>query len=268
MIGKWGKLAFAALLFGGGQAVCAAGADHAAPAEAEARNLVEVPGVPYLSQFPELPTGCEATAVAMLLQWEDLDVSKEEVASIIPREPMPGLEEGEDGEEAALMTGGNPNEAFIGDPESVGFGVYHKPVADAIDHYLPGQAKDLTGISFEGLLHVVENGSPVVVWATVDMAEPELYAEWTDRAGHTVAWYEPEHAMTLVGYDDERVYVHDPYSGGEGVYERELFRDRWEKMGSQAVAIARKSGSGEAESARGSIELSDGRRRRERPWFC
>lgn len=243
MLAQLNKLALAALLLLGGSGACLA-VSHSALAEEsiDEASSVEVADVPVLSQFPELPTGCEATAATMLLQWGGVEVSKEEIAAAIPRQPMPEWSVTEDGEETALMLGANPNEVFVGDPESVGFGVYHKPVADVINLFLPERVKDLSGISFEGLLEAMkENQAPAVVWATVDMTELELFAEWTDPYGGVVQWYEPEHAMTLVGFDDDYVYVNDPYRGQQSAYERELFRDRWERMGSQAVTVGRAS---------------------------
>ena len=41
-------------------------------------------GVPYLSQEGALPTGCEATSTAMVLQYWGLDISPEEVAYLLP----------------------------------------------------------------------------------------------------------------------------------------------------------------------------------------
>lgn len=52
-------------------------------------NDYEIPDVPVLSQNPELPTGCEATATTMLLQWAGVQVNKSEVADALPKEDMP-----------------------------------------------------------------------------------------------------------------------------------------------------------------------------------
>ncbi|MDR1449660.1 MAG: C39 family peptidase, partial [Propionibacteriaceae bacterium] len=62
--------------------------------------------VPYLSQLPELPTGCEATAIAMLLQYAGLDWSKLDVADALP-------------------VSGDPNRGFYGDPHSWNGGVIY-----------------------------------------------------------------------------------------------------------------------------------------------
>lgn len=44
--------------------------------------------VPYLSQEDILPTGCEAVSAAMVLQYWGVDVTPEEVASMLPCAPL------------------------------------------------------------------------------------------------------------------------------------------------------------------------------------
>ena len=192
-----------------------------------------IDGVPVILQYPLLPTGCEATALTMLLNWAGIAVEKHEVADALVKEPNPF-------EEAGEWKGGNPYRAFIGDPYSKeSYGTFHGPIASLLDQYLPGRADDLTGTTFEGLLSVIDAGKPAVVWATIEMKEPRHTTSWRDirDPGTEIRWLSPEHCMTLVGYDDSRVIINDPHTGKEESYARELFQQRWEQLGRQAVTV-------------------------------
>jgi uncharacterized protein YvpB len=191
----------------------------------------KVEGVPIIGQYPELPTGCEATALTMLLNWAGVEVEKREVAQSLPKESTPR-------EQAGVMVGGHPNRAFIGDPFTAdSYGVFHQPIAKLLDSYLPGRALDLTGITFDELL-AISVSRPVVVWATIELKKPRVVITWRDEQTHElIHWQSPEHCMTLVGYDQEHVLIHDPHTGGCEAYERDLFQNRWEQLGCQAVTV-------------------------------
>lgn len=57
------------------------------PRQAAASQEVQLE-VPYLSQEDILPTGCEAVSAAMVLQYWEVDVTPEEVASMLPCAPL------------------------------------------------------------------------------------------------------------------------------------------------------------------------------------
>lgn len=198
-------------------------------------RLFLIDDVKLESQFPELPSGCEITAAAMLLNYFGASTTKTDVADLIPKGSIPRLVN-------HSYVGGNPNEVFVGDPYSeAGYGVFEKPILNIIDHYFPGKAKDLTGSSFDDLLSAVRGGTPVVVWVTINLEEPVQVDEWVDSEGNTVYWNAPEHAMLFVGWDDDKGYFNDPYTGKRAVYNLWTFKDRWEKMGSRAVTLEQHS---------------------------
>ena len=93
-------------------------------------TIKEIRDVPVISQFPELPSGCEITTATMLLQWAGINIDKQDVAKAIPKGPLPAIRNGS-------LQGGNPNRVFVGNPfAKSGFGVYHKPIAELINIYL------------------------------------------------------------------------------------------------------------------------------------
>lgn len=194
-----------------------------------------IDGVPVIGQYPMLPTGCEATALTMLLQWAGVHVSKEEVADRLVKEPLPFEMEGR-------LLGGHPNRGFVGDPYTQeSFGVFHKPIAATLDTFLKGRADDRTGLSFTELLALIDEGRPVVVWTTIELKEPRVVQSWDDAgdSGERIDWKSPQHALVLIGYEEEFVVVNDPHTGSTERYPRELFQTRWKQMGGQAVTLRR-----------------------------
>ena len=44
-------------------------------------------GIPYISQYPDMPLGCEATSLAQLLNYKGVMVSKRQIANKMPKSP-------------------------------------------------------------------------------------------------------------------------------------------------------------------------------------
>lgn len=191
----------------------------------------QLQNVPALSQLPELPNGCEAVVATMLLNWAGAPVLKEEVADALPLGELPYVND--DG----AFIGSNPKDVFVGNPYEVGYGIYHKPIADMLDQWLPGRVKDLSGIAFDDLLTIIAQGKPAMIWATEHMDTPYLEMEWQDEEGQLVEWYQPEHALLLTGWDDDYAYMNDPMTGKQESYALSDFKTVWEQMGSQAITV-------------------------------
>ena len=191
----------------------------------------KIEGINPLNQFPEMPTGCELTSTTMLLNWYGVDVDKEELGEAIKKADVPSLVNGS-------LQGKSPNEYFIGNPfSSDGYGVYHKPIAKLVDKYTDGKSNDITGCSFKELLRTVSKGYPVVTWVTINMKESSIGSSWTD-GDETIEWIIPEHAVLLVGFNENEVIINDPYTGTEYTVDKDTFEDRWNSLGRQAVTIS------------------------------
>ncbi len=190
-------------------------------------------GVPVYGQYPELPAGCEATAVAMIMNWAGSNVSKSTVAAAIPRQPMMWRTD-------SWLYGGDPHVGFVGDPfvKEGSFGVFAEPMVQVVDRYLPGRGVDLSGKTFDELLRVVDSNQPVAAWVTNYLTEPTINANWRTRYGRSITWRSPEHVMTIVGYNDKEIIVNDPANGTVRTYARDRFRYIWETMGRHALTIA------------------------------
>lgn len=190
--------------------------------------------VPVYGQYPELPAGCEATAVAMLLNWAGAGVTKTGVADAIAREPLHYRSNGR-------LLGGDPELGFIGNPyvKEGSFGVFAKPMVDVIDRYLPGRGVDLTGSTLSGLLTLIDQGHPVAAWVSNKLEMPKENARWHTAAGKQVIWRSPEHVMAIIGYNDQQIIVNDGADGTVRHYPRDQFEAVYNAMGRHALTIAR-----------------------------
>ncbi|MCH5464338.1 C39 family peptidase [Levilactobacillus tujiorum] len=130
--------------------------------------------VPLIAQRPQLPTGCEITATAMMLKYAGAKVTKMSLAKEMPRSS-------------------NPNKGFVGSPYSKsGWWIYPKGLMKTVKRHT-GSAKNMTGASFKKMKTQINKGHPVVIWvAGVD--------------GFV------NHAITLSGYSHTRAYYNDPWT--------------------------------------------------------
>ncbi|WP_090693001.1 C39 family peptidase [Bacillus sp. 166amftsu] len=191
---------------------------------------VVLQNVPFIQQLPELDRGCEVTSLAMMLQYAGISVDKLTLADEIQKVSFSN-----DG------VRGNPHEGFVGNiytfSES-GYGVYHEPLFQLANKYLPNRAVDLTGENIDEIYKTVKEGAPVVMitnatYAPLDENEFDI---WKTDAGNVSITYN-EHCVLLVGYDEESVYIHDPLSDTKSVsVPREDFEQAWVQMGSQAIS--------------------------------
>ena len=193
---------------------------------------VMVDNVVYMNQYPELPTGCEVTALAILMNQSGFNVTKEELANKITKRNVPTYKNGK-------LYGESPHNAFIGNPYSKSsYGVFLGPIIELMGYYMDDyRIEDLTGKSFEDILTVVESGRGVMVIATSNLVEPTASVKWVLPNGEEFTWLANEHSMVIEGYNEKSVFASEPRNGKLVEYDRKLFKKRWEQMGSQAVAI-------------------------------
>jgi uncharacterized protein YvpB len=188
---------------------------------------------PIYRQHPELPSGCEITSLSMLLNFAGVAKSKMDLLPDMPRDTTP-LKLNRDGTPSFW---GNPNEGFVGEitGKARGFGIYHGALFKLLKANLPN-AVDLTQSSFETLELKLSEGIPSVVWTTIDFKVPAKWVTWDTPTGPIETTF-MEHAVLLVGYDDEYIYVNDPWTGkAKFPVKREQFLETWEAMGKQALS--------------------------------
>lgn len=185
--------------------------------------------VPEVRQLPELPTGCESVALTMALEYEGFMLYKTTIA----REFLVYNQETD-----------NMAVGYIGDPFSKdGAGCFAPAIAATADNFFEDQGYDyaaynISGSEMEELLSYVAAGTPVVLWTTMYMAEPEFTEDTTEYDGELYRWYYQEHCVVLSGYDLDNgtLQINDPL---EGIVTRdyEEFKSIYDTVGKYAVVV-------------------------------
>ncbi|MGD8192213.1 C39 family peptidase [Brevibacillus ginsengisoli] len=200
-------------------------------------NAVTLINAPYISQLPDLRTGCEVTTLAMLLQYSGYQVNKLELAKKIDKDPTPLTYDSNKN-----MWWGNPHKGYVGemlDGTKPSFGVFNKPIEGLARKYAGDRVINLTGMDFSDVLNVVRNGNPVWVIVTTTFSYDDTHnIDWMTADGpiHTTR---NEHSVLLTGVDDKYVYMNDPLDP-DGKNRKRLtrpFQESWEQMGKQAITI-------------------------------
>ncbi|PEA54679.1 hypothetical protein CON64_11885 [Bacillus pseudomycoides] len=197
----------------------------------EMKDKVMIENVPFIKQLPELERGCEVTSLAMLLQYKGIKVDKMTLANEIARVPF-----------EANGVRGNPHEGFVGNiytKSESGYGVYHQPIFQLAQKYVPDKAVDLSGRDVKDLYKVLSAGSPVWIIAntTFKPLDEGNFEKWNTNAGELMVTYY-EHSAVIIGYDQNSVYVNDPLADNpRKSIPRDQFEKAWEQMGKQAITV-------------------------------
>ena len=164
-------------------------------------------------QMPELPTGCEATALSTLLRMTGVQVTKVQVADAMPK------------------SGTDFVNAFLGDPREKTGGCCMAPCSAATAREFLGDGME--AYETEGC-DLAELRLPCVVWVTIDLAEPQ----GPIKTQGAYSMYYPSHCVTVLGITDDTVQTIDPLKG-LATYPLEKFKRVYERMGAQAVYIGK-----------------------------
>lgn len=193
--------------------------------------------VPMILQNPELPTGCEVTSLTMVLNHLGYNVTKSEMASKYLKKSTDFYTQ--DG----VNYGPDPKKEFCGTPFSQNaYGCFSPVIASTAEKFLnenPGkkaQVKDITGSTPSTLYNYIKQGTPVIVWATMNMDPMYKGQSWYTESGEFFTFPAREHCLVLTGYDDNNVILNDPLKGITK-YSRSLFEKRFAELKSQAVVL-------------------------------
>lgn len=201
----------------------------------------QIENFPVIYQMPELPTGCEITAMTMMLNYYGLPAEKVEMATAyLPTLLSAETYFGEDGR----LYGNDMNQYFIGDPTTQS-GIICGPAAIItaansflIDNESAYRAVELSGTEVEKLYDMVSRGIPVMVWCTIGMESRSDAQGWYTEDGTYVDWSRNDHGAVLIGYSSDTVVIADPISGIVE-YEREQFESVFLSRKSQCVILER-----------------------------
>lgn len=162
-------------------------------------------------QLPELPTGCEATATATLLRMHGVNATKTEVADAMPKSDIDFVH------------------SFLGDPyKSTGGCCMALCAAETARPFLAGTG--LTCYVVEGL-PLIDLPRPCVIWATIDLAEPQAIR----RQGAYTMHY-PSHCIVVTSVSDGYAQCIDPLAGRVD-YPLDRLTYVYQKVGAQAIYV-------------------------------
>ena len=192
-------------------------------------STVKIEGVPTINQYPNYPTGCESVALTILLRYYGISVSPNNIIDNLKKGSVPYDEDG-------IIYGGNPEIEFIGNPYSeLSYGVYENPIADVANIYKSGVIVR-NNYPFSEVLNLVKNNRPVVVWTSNSLAVPYISRTWIYKPTmETISWKSHEHAVVLIGYNNNEVIISDPIDGRIKYQNRSIFESRYNYFGKKAV---------------------------------
>ena len=151
-----------------------------------------------ICQNPELPTGCEMTAVTMMLRYAGVNINKFQVASETPRSS-------------------NGDYGFVGNPYSVtGWWVFPTGIAPVVQRHL-GTSQVMTGASLAAIQDKLNIGHLVVVW----MANMNGFVN---------------HAITLTGYNASGFFYNNPWTGRKEAMSYGEFYGHWNADAQRALS--------------------------------
>ena len=185
----------------------------------------KIQNVKCIAQNPEVPRGCEVTSLAMMLNYNGIKVSKMELAKEVKKIPYKE----------------DPNKGFIGNMYNMrqfGFGVYHTPIAELAEKYVPGKIVDITGSDFEDIYYYILKNKPVWVInnTSFNALGEDSFRYWDTPSGKVRITYS-EHSVLVTGVDERYVYINDPLTGTSRALNKNNFIKGWIQMGRQCVVV-------------------------------
>lgn len=198
--------------------------------EIEAKKTFIISNVLKINQYSlGYPTGCESAALTVLLNYYDVNVRMSDVVNKLAKGDKPYVENG-------IKYGGNPYLEFVGNPNDYGsYGTFDKPIEEVANYFKPGIING-TGMSLEQVLEIVKQNRPVIVWTTSGLSVPYISNLWIYKnTGETIKWISGEHALVIIGYNDNQVIVSDSLTGTIRYFDRWVFESRYNTFSKRAL---------------------------------
>lgn len=196
-------------------------------------NLIS--GLTHYDQNSGYATACESLAAVSLLRFYGTQIEPAEfISKYLPVADYPVR--GRDG----MLHGESPWEYFIGDPmRTNGYGCYSGAIMKALEQIVPGRAAVLRDVSLNDLCRTfVDNGHPVMIWATIDMKPTREGHSWILPNGTLFTFIRPEHALLLIGSDDQSYFFCDSHrEESVTAYSRKSTETAYKAMQKQAIVI-------------------------------
>lgn len=197
---------------------------------------VNLPVVEIL-QNPELPSGCEITALTGILNYLGFTIDKLVMTDEYFPQEIFTIKKGK-------LYGANPYTHYAGNPrnKNSGFYCFPPPIVEAANLYFSDigttmTAIDITGCEKEVILSYVKMGIPVLTWTTIDLETPRINYSWyLNNTKEEYQAYVNLHCMILTGFDNDTVTVIDPLKG-KVAYNKKTFFEIYEAIGKNAMIV-------------------------------
>jgi len=188
--------------------------------------------IPLINQHAfGLPFGCEAAAAVMLLASHGVYISPGDfIKTYLPRAQLPHRR-------GNLTIAQYPGDYYIGDPYTVGYGIFANGLTNGINHLLDDRGVRLTAVNVSGftsekLFEHIDNGRYALVWGTINFAPISWGASSWYLPNETLyLWPANQHVFILLDHTTTTVTLADPFSGRVIERSKTLFLSRWNEMG-------------------------------------
>jgi uncharacterized protein YvpB len=184
---------------------------------------------------------CEAAALKMALAYAGVSLDELTLMSYMGYDLRPARFD----PRGRLVTWGDPNSAYVGNPDGhieryTGYGVYFAPVARAVEtagiHVIvAGSALYGSAVSPNTVYDAVLRGHPVVAWISNTYRTVRLQS-YVAYDGSRVSYSLTEHAVTIAGVRPGGVYIDDPWFG-PGWHTKAQFEAAFATFGDMAVVV-------------------------------
>lgn len=216
----------------------------------EYKPAARIPGVPVYNQVAAgYPTGCEQFSMRIMFDFYGYKVSTQDMVDALTVSPAPYVRNGK-------AYGGDPAFSFIGDPKKKkpeGFGCLPSAIAQGMNRYMDKvggkhQAYDITGCDEETIYSYISQGIPVLVASGFlpSVNNPVKQPDWTweidsgPNKGKSVTWWRSRHVMVVVGYDEDYVYVSDPWFSRQKRFNKADWLADWNRVDRHTVVLLKK----------------------------
>lgn len=179
------------------------------------------------------PSGSGITAVATVLKYYGIDAS---VIDLCNCADVYG--------DIIIRDGYTPSpwEKIVVSPGTYDSVYYAPPIVNMANKYLTNigsdkRANDVSGTSLEELLEYIENGIPVIIWATETEKPAEDGASWIADNGEEIVCKKGMTVFVMKGYTNENIQLIYHSSGLVIEYSHDLVNDMYQSVYSQAIII-------------------------------
>ena len=197
-------------------------------------KLIE--NVPHYDQTSGYATACESLAAVELMEYYGTKIDP----GVFIGEYLP-IADYPDSDRYGNLHAESPWDYFIGDPlKSNGYGCYSPVIVKAIEASpFPGTVAALRDIPLKTLCSdYIDNGDPVIIWASIEMQPTRAGHTWYLPTGEKFTFTRPEHALVLIGYDDDCYFFSDSLSPTKATaYPRDAVETAYKAMQMQAVTL-------------------------------